>query len=527
MPTEDTHVGEVFKLLDTQRTIKKQKAREFAAATIPSIYPDDSLSLTYTPETEQEYEYPHTSVPARGVTGLAAKVTSGIMPMTNQPLVDISLRPSDMASIADNPELKARYAEASKLVQDEVYHVLSRSNLRPALFMEMKRLIVLGDNMIRQRDGYEFEVHRFDTYVVKRDMQGNPYYAILRQYATEMEIPEDIRKTVMDNAHDVVTRTDGDRYPLYTKMKRDENGDWTTSQWFSDVMVPDSEKEYKKGNFPYFFSRWNWDPYDNYGISLVEENYGDIVAASAIRQALMEGYSIATTGFIGVAPGSLTVNMVKEATPWQPLPVDDPNALTFIQPQNIAALTSAEQMDIRLTTEIRRIFHMDVSAELTHERTTATQVMMAKEELNTATGGLLSTYDRTTLRPIIINTIHNLVNEGVFSEEITKMIDSDDITIDVKSGIEAQGRESEYRNVMNFVAEVSQVIPNGVDMFDLPALIRWAGKTKGAPEEIFKSDEQRDAEQQAALQQQAAQGLVEQIPQAANTVLTEQLRQGN
>ena len=520
---ENEHIGSTFRRMDMERSIKKQKACDYAEQTIPSLFPREAFTgLDYTPESEEEQTYPHSSLPARGITGLAAKLTAGILPMTNQPFVEIGLRPSDIDALQNDPEAKSTYARASKLLQDEVYHTLAKSNLRSTFFQHFKRLAVLGDDMIRQKGSDQFELHRFDNYVVKRDMKGDVFYAILRQYAQEHEIPEEIRQRVTDNNTDSIRRNTGTLYPLYTIMERKDDGSWDTSQHFSEVKVPDSDKSYTANNFPFYFSRWSEDAYDNYGSSLVEENYGDLLTAQAVRQSLMDGYSIATMGFVGVRPGSLTVNMVKNAKNWDPLPVDDRDSLMFIQPQNVNSLTAAETMDQRMSSEIRRIFHMDVSAELTHDRTTATQVLAAKEELNKATGGLLAAFDASTLKPIILATIHSLVDEDVFDQEIIDLIEQDEISIDVKSGVNSIGRESEYQNVLGFVSEIGQVVPGAAEMISVADLVRWGSKARGIPNEIIKTDEQLSEERQADLQGQLADQLVEQAPKTGGAILEQQ-----
>lgn len=523
MRKADVTVSQAFEEMHNSRNGKIQKAIDNAAATIPSLMPETVRTRPYTPYSENREQHPYSSLPARGVSQLAAKATSALLPMTNQPFVEVSLRPSDVAALAGDDAALKNMQRASKLIQDEVYHTLARSNLRQALYLHMKHLAVIGDGMIMQ-DGLNFEVHRLDNYVLTRDMLGEPLYAIVRQYARLDEIPEGIREAVVSDGDDVVTRTDGDMYPLYTELTRQDSGSWESVQYIGRHMVPGSELMYEADTFPYYFARWNHDPYDAYGVSLVEENYGDLLAASAVRQTLLDGYAIATMGFIGVTPGSLTVAMVDRAQSWDALPVDGPNDLNFIQPNNVGALAAAEQMDARLTQELRRIFLMDVSAELTHERTTATQVIMAAEELNRATGGLLSTFDRTTLRPIVMTTINNLVDQGVFDAEVVSLVRSGDITIDVKSGVDALGRESQYRNVATFIAEIGQFIPGALNSINQNAFIRWAAQARGIPDIILKTDQQMEEDAQAALQQRANESLADQVG-ATGGALVEQAAQ--
>jgi len=431
-----------------------------------------------------------------------------------------------MAQVKDNPEALKLYQEAGKMIQDETYHVLARSNLRSTLHEHIKHLITIADGAMRQ-DGYDFELFRLDNYVLRRDRNGEPMYAIIREFLHSKEIPEEIRKSVVEGGGDTVPRLqDDDLYPLYTELTRNEDKSWDSVQYINEVLVPDSELHYKQGRFPYYFSRWNADPYDDWGTSLVEENFGDILAASAIRQTLLEGAALASSGFVGVGPGQLTPEMVDDAQAWQALPLDRPDSLVFIQPDTIQALTAADSLDQRMQQEINRIFLMDVSAELTHERTTATQVIMAAEELNRATGGFLSNLDRSTMRNIILTTINQLVDDNVFTPEITDLIRSGDIVIDVKSGVEALGREGQYRNVASFIAEIAQISPEAVNQFNMDAVIRWAAAQRGIPGELLKTDVQKQQDQQAALQQQLQSGVAEQLPQVGGEIIKEQVLNG-
>lgn len=523
--TQESKPHEQFTDLDNARSGYKQKCCDFADATMPSLYSGYSNTLSFTPDSEIQNAYPASALPARGITQLAAKFSSALIPRTNQPFVGISVRPADMAEINDNPESKQLYLKSSKLIQDEVYYSLSNSNLRDMLFTAFQQLQVFSTCLIKQ-DKLRFSVHRFDHFVITRDSLGDPQLIIIREYVRKDDIPEDIREAATDQSSYSVKRQDGEFYPLYTHLKRsNDKKKWTEQQFIGNFPVPDSEETYKANAFPYYVPRWKSTLYDNYGVGLVEENYGDILAANATRQTLLESYSIAVSGFIGLKPGSLTPSMLAKTKNWGIVPITMDGQLTFIQPNNVSAVTAIESFDARITGDMRRIFMMDVAADLTHDRTTAFQVNAAKEELDLYSGGILSTFEASALRPIVMTTIRELVKSKILGDEINTLVDSNDVVIDVKSGLNALGRESQQRNVLGWITEVAQTIPNGLNVIDLDSYIRWSAAQRGIPEIILKTPEALAEQAQAEQQAQLNQALINQIPETGGRLLEQQAAQ--
>lgn len=513
---------EEFTNHDNARTGYKHKCEAFAQATLPSLYRNYHSGVPYTPESELQSAYPASSLPARGITQLASKFSSALVPMTNQPFVGIALRPTDVAEIASNPDDKALYLQSSKMLQDEVYYALSNSNLRDTLFYAFQQLQVFGTCLLRQRK-FRFTAHRFDHFVVVRDSEGDPQKIILREYVREENIPDSVKQSVIDKTDSMVKRMDGNFYPLYTYLLRaKDKKTWEEEQYIGDTPVPDTKETYDADAFPYYVPRWKFDPYDNYGVGIVEENYGDILAANATRQTLLESYSIAVSGFIGLKTGAISPSQLSKSKNWAVIPVSIDNQISFIQPQNVAAVNAIEQFDARITNDMRRIFMMDVAAELTHDRTTAFQVAAAAKELNEYSGGILSTFEQSALRPIVMTSIHQLVDEGVLGQDINTLIKDQDIVIEVKSGLQALGRESQQRNVASWLVEIGQTLPGALDKVDSDSYIRWSAAQRGIPDVVLKTPETQDADRQAALQSQLNEALVNQIPETGGRLLEQQ-----
>lgn len=55
------------------------------------------------------------------------------------------------------------------------------------------------------------------------------------------------------------------------------------------------------------------------------------------------------------------------------------------------------------------------------------------------------------MEPIARVTLMNLVRKGRFGEEVKELVASKDIVIHIKTGIDAMGRDSKYRNVVGTI----------------------------------------------------------------------------
>ena len=81
---EETNL-ERWRLLDGQRTMGLERARKCAALTIPSLLPPEGLTE------EDQLPQPYSSVPARGVTNMASKILSAMLPLNDAPFFKFEL----------------------------------------------------------------------------------------------------------------------------------------------------------------------------------------------------------------------------------------------------------------------------------------------------------------------------------------------------------------------------------------------------------------------------------------------------
>ena len=171
------NIADRFKILDSQRDSKLERARFCSSLTVPSILPPENW-------TEQDQlPQPYSSVSARGVTAMASRMLSALLPLNDMPFFKF-----DLASGVDpEPEIND-YLENLSF---QVYNKLSGNNMRESIYQALQHLIVVGDVMMIMGDDMSFRLIRLDRFVCRRDVYGNLEEVIYIEYETLPEVTED------------------------------------------------------------------------------------------------------------------------------------------------------------------------------------------------------------------------------------------------------------------------------------------------------------------------------------------------
>ena len=125
---------------DSKRTSKLQKARIHASVTIPTLLPLQSTSQ------EQYIPNQHSSVQSRGVTSLASKILSVLIPLNDTPFFTFGLK--------SGKEPSAEIASYLATLSVQVFKKLSSNNLREIAYLAIQHLIVLGDVLIISKTSF-------------------------------------------------------------------------------------------------------------------------------------------------------------------------------------------------------------------------------------------------------------------------------------------------------------------------------------------------------------------------------------
>ena len=482
-------VKERFDALQQQRWTAIERAQEMAALTIPSLLPPSGFNNT------NDLPDLYSSVPARGITSLAARMTSAIYPLNGLPFFQHSLNHEYVPEGVDPTEAEAALARLDRTVMNK----LSETNLRSEMFLMFQHLIVLGDALLHMTDDYTFRVIRMDQYVVRRKPTGEVYEIIVRDYANRKDDPEYFEEVPMNpyNNGPGNGSTDADVEEVFTRLCL-KDGKWKATREVAGVTKDEGEYE----QCPYMPISWNRIVGENYGRSLVEENIGDIRSLESLSKALIQGASANSEFRMALDPSAYSSIADMQETRNGDWVVARPGEVHSIQINNQIQMTVTNSARQELIQELSRTFLMSSGAMPTGERVTATQIREVAQELDQSLGGVFSGSARDIQLPIIRRTMLLMTRDGKIDPALMKMVGEDNIlSLEVKTGLAALNREIE-NSMLSQWAQMISATPAAQDV----NWNTWANRfthslgleTKG----MIKSAEELAAEQQAMMQQQ-------------------------
>ena len=152
MAMAEKTIRERFRTLDSLRQSKVSRARKCSELTVPSLLPPEGWNE------EMSLYTPFSSVASRGVTSMASRILSALLPLNDTPFFRFELR----SGIQPEQEI----VEFLENISYQVYNKLSSKNLRETLFLALQHLIVVGDCLLIQEDTLNFRVLRLDQYAI-------------------------------------------------------------------------------------------------------------------------------------------------------------------------------------------------------------------------------------------------------------------------------------------------------------------------------------------------------------------------
>jgi hypothetical protein len=161
-------LAERFRTLDGRRQYRIDLARKCASLTIPSVLPPRG----WTEDTA--LPQPYSSIASRGVTAMASRMLSALMPLNDTPFFKFALKTGAEAT----PEIKS-YLET---LSYQVYNKIVSNNLRETIFQALQHLIIVGDVMTVMDDDFSFKNFRCDQYTIQRNVHGKVIELIHLEY---------------------------------------------------------------------------------------------------------------------------------------------------------------------------------------------------------------------------------------------------------------------------------------------------------------------------------------------------------
>jgi hypothetical protein len=250
---------------------------------------------------------------------------------------------------------------------------------------------------------------------------------------------------------------------------------------------------------------------EDYGRSRVEEFLGDLKSLEALMQAIVEGSAAAAKVVFTVSPSSVTKPASLANAGNGAIIQGRPDDIGVVQVGKTADFNTAYQMINMLEKRLAEAFL--VLNVRQSERTTAEEVRMTQMELERQLGGLFSLLTTEFLIPYLNRIMHTLTR----SKKIPS-VPSNLVKPTIVAGINALGRGQDREALVQFITTVSQTMgPQAMAQYMNPdeAIKRLAASQGIDILNLVKSMEERNAEQEQAMQAQQMQSLTEQAGQLA------------
>jgi hypothetical protein len=509
-----TTVREQWDALDTERCSALDRKREHATMTIPSLLPYEGKTMS-TP-----LEVPYSSIPAEGINALASRIMSVVFPLTGQSVFELIVRQVMNPEGQDTSDMEEQFYRFEQFVMDQ----LAPSNLRAATQMVYKHLLCIGDCLVHMDDNFNFRVFRADQYVVVRQHEGQWVEIVVKEYVDpelHPELPKGGQRAPETNGAQWSHSQDWE--PLFTKIKRAADGSIEIRQEFRDSWVDKPITEEVSNYFPL---RWQALAGEPYGVSHVEDSYGDIRGLDGLAKALLDGAALNAEYRWGVNPLGIT-EMQDMLDSYNGSYVStQPGDVFPLQFQNAAQVQATQVAVAHREQAVGRRFLMNSAVQPTGERVTARQVSLIAQELEGQLGGVLSMAAREIQEPIIRRAIHVMKTKGLLPDFIVDEINEAGgvLMLRMRAGLEILNREAEREKLDAAIERMRNLPPQALEVFEWTEIARdwWQSlglDTKGR----VKTRDQLEQERQQAMQRQmqmqqqqmAAQGAVNVAEQQA------------
>jgi hypothetical protein len=477
-----------FKILDSLRTSKLERARYCSSLSVPSLLPPKGWNE------QMQLPQPYSSVSARGVTAMASRMLSALLPLNDMPFFKFEMS----SGVTPDPDIGGFLENLSY----QVFTKLSSGNLRETIYQALQHLIVIGDALLIMEDDMNFRLIRIDRFVCRRNVYGDIEEIIYVEYES---IPEALESNDFLVSSSLDPENKQGYRAIYTMIKMVDD-EWQVETQDKDGNVLGSGS-YKVP--PFVMLRWSGIPGENYGRSHCEDIIGDIKALEGFTEGLISGIAAASIFWMGVDPTGITEIDDMAGAPSGNFVSSRPNEVYTISPattMNPQIQSTQAGVEI-LRKEIGRAFLLDSASMPTGERVTATAVRMVGQELEHVLGGAFSAIARDLMVPIVRRTVFVMVSRGDVDPRLRDLFEGGEdelLSIEIVTGLQALSRDSDLQKLMQMGEMVRNLPEQAASMF------RWDQYGKSLITSLgfdanqwVKTEEEVRAEMAAAAQAQA------------------------
>ena len=467
------------------------------------------LTLPYLIRGHEDYQKgmkqlktPWQSVGAKGVVALASKLSLSLVP----PQTSFFKLQLDESQLGEEfgPEVKSELDLSFAKIERTILDAIAASDDRVVIHQALQHLVVGGNALIFMgKTG--LKLYPLNRYVIERDGNGQVIEIITKERINKDLIPsyyEIMPKKLIKDQDEEEEECD-----VYTHCKRDNNR-FVWHQEVHDKRIPGTQGKAPIDSTPWLPLRFNTVDGEAYGRGRVGQFIGDLKSLEALSQAIVEGSAAAAKVVFTVSPSATTKPQTLAAAGNGAIVQGRPDDIGVIQVGKTADFATALQHMQTLEKRLNEAFL--ILSVRQSERTTAEEVRMTQMELEQQLGGLFGLLTVEFLVPYLNRKLSIFQKTG----EIPR-IPKGMVKPIIVAGINSLGRGQDVQALGGFLGTIAQTMgPDAIMQYINPdEVIKRLAAAQGIDVlNLVKSMEERQREEQQAVQQEAEMKAIDATP---------------
>lgn len=497
--------------LETVRLPFLRRARRVATVTIPSLMPPEGFTGV------TELPTPYQSLGARCFSILASKLLFALLP-PNTAFFKYNLTDAASKDLAGRDDMRGQIEKALSSFEREILAEVEGRAMRAAGAELFLQLLTAGNVLARVPETGKVSIHRLDSFVVRRQNDGEPLEIILKEMASVSSLPEEQQLLALNSAEKGSTSTDlaDAKVPVYTWITR--KGDrWSYHQEIGETRVAGSDGSYPADAPEWLPLRWSSQPGQDYGRGRGEEYLGDFLTLETLSKAITQAAEAAARVIGLVKPNGLTdVTEVNKAENGD-FVNGDAEDISFLQLDKHGDFRIAEATIDRLDKRLSQAFLLNSSVQRAGERVTAEEIRYMAAELEDTLGGTYSVLGQEFQLPLGMRIDRILQARGR-----TVKLPDNAVKPVIVAGLDALGRGHDLRKLDTFIGGLRETFGDAVVAeYVRPGeyMARRAASLGIDTNGLLNTDDEvaanRQAQQEQAMLAQATPNAVNQLGQMA------------
>ena len=510
------NVASRYTSLATSRDSVLNRGRECSYLTLPFILPASSNSeLSNTP-------VPNNNVGARCVNNLANKLLLTLFP-TSSPFFKLQVSEAVIQELEANGEedagleIQQRLSELEKIIQSD----LEVSGTKPTLYEALRHELITGNYLLHIPKEGKFTGYALDKYVVRRTHAGKVLEIILEEKFSYEELPEGWRAQLdaMQVQEDPQSTglLQNKQVCVYTRIHLEDNK-YKEGKYIGSELLEGSEASYPEDESAWVPLRWTGLSGEHYGRSYVEEYLGSFRSLEAFTLSFKKHSAIASKIFGLIKPGSRLKPMDLAQVHSGGFLYGEETDLVFPEIGKYNDMRSVQESMSSLTQDLSRAFLLTQVRD--SERTTAEEIRMQANELETALGGAYSLQAATFQEPMLRRQISRLQKADKLPD-----LHKSDIEPKIVVGLEGLGRGTDLDKLLRAATAIGQIAQHAqaIPGLKMDGVAKFTFNAVGLDTDgLVMSEEEQQAkqqqEQQAMQQQQGAEVMKSAVSGMGNTI---------